>query len=228
MQIETTIKEALDQVRSKITSVKHLREDGISSITKSIEQKTVEVEKVTTITNKLKSLIRGITFSNFVDTKEIVSYEKSFIFFRKEVKTTKEEFNLDKFLNYLSGETGFPKSSLEVEKARLFYKGGETIVYRDFMDMSIYDDYIGVSDFTFNSNTYTVYMYVGKQFFKCKDYVYKTTPSIEYERTYPRYKSLLEELDSLRKEIYNLQKVFGADKVVTLDDKQIKLLGEQL
>ncbi len=218
MYIETTIKEALEQVRSKITSVRQLREDGISSIIKDIEQKVVEVEKVTTITNKLKRLIRGITFSDFVDTKEIVSYEKSFIFFRKETKTTKEEFSLYKLLNYLSEEVGFSKGVLQAEK-KLEYR-------KNWLEVS--EDYLGVADFVFNNNTYTVYVRGGKQFFKCKDYVYKTTPAIEYERTHPRYKSLLEELDSLRKEIYNLQKMFGGDKVITLDDKQTKLLGEQL
>ena len=218
MQIETTIKEALDQVRSKIASVKQTREEGISSIIKDIEQKGVEVEKVTTVTNKLKRLIRGMNFSDFVDVKESICYEKSFIFFRKEVKTTKEEFNLDKFLNYLSEEVGFSKGVLQVEN-KLEYR-------KNWLEES--EDYLGVADFAFNNNTYAVYMRVGKHFFKWKDYTYKTTPAIEYDRIYPRHKSLLEDLDSLRKEIYNLQKVFGADKVITLDDKQIKLLGEQL
>lgn len=121
--------------------------------------------------------------------------------------------------------------SIESQEYLDRYKLEDYIREKYKLDVTIHKEggeFVRVGSFSYNNTYYAVTFckpdgYINwKKRGKSKSA--KSNPVIEV----PEVQNLLSEVTSLRKELLHLQKVFGADKVITLDDKQIKLLGEQL
>lgn len=213
MNIDTTIKEVLLAIDSRLQKLENFKEIKIKIIKEDIDDKCKELGKVSEQVSKFRTKINSLTREDCTITEDITHTKRKYLFFKEIVTETVEKFCYDKVCISMAGDRYY--NTLRAHVHSKFYHNR-------------YDnarDFIKVGSIEVNAiETCNIYLHVGGDYEKVKDYAYHTSPSERFNQLYPKYKTLVDELKSFRKEIKLLQSSFSLDKVIMLGSGKVELL----
>ena len=213
MNIDTTVREVLSAIDSRLQKLGDFKGTKMQLIKDDIEAKFKELRKVSEQVSKFQTKINSLTKEDYTITEDITYSKRKYLFFKETVTETVERFCYDKVCISLAGDRYY--NTLRASR-HLEYRPNHYDSARDFIKIGC----IEVNPL----ETCNIYLHVGGDYEKVKDYAYHTAPFDRFNQLYPKYKTLVDELKSFRKEIKLLQDSFSLDKVIILDSSKTQLL----
>ena len=212
MEISLTIKEILP-----------LLENKVNALHKGIEERKVALDKqLTNLKEYVKDVDNAIAearrinyqelIQDFTYVKKISDTKSKWLFFKEDYTKEEEHLNTYKLESYIQ-KTFY----LRVDVVNVSREGHKN--YKMYI--------IKLGGFHFKGDYYSVYYEKDRHYLKAgKMTLYSESCGYTVDNTIRSISTSLEEVLSLKKKLSHFQSLFGEDKIITLNERQIQLIGK--